>query len=81
MITDPHLESRGFWDVVNHPEIGPYKQVTTPWLLSKSRRGIPEPAPDLGEHNHQILSELLGLSDSEIADLITNGITGDIPTA
>ena len=81
VITDPHLESRGFWDVVNHPEIGPYKQVTTPWLLSKSRRGIPEPAPDLGEHNHQILSELLGLSDSEIADLITNGITGDIPTA
>ena len=79
VIIDPHLESRGFWDVVDHPETGPYKQVTTPWLLSKSPRGIPKPAPDLGEHNHQVLTELLGLSEHEIADLITNGITGDIP--
>ena len=79
VITDPHLESRGFWDVVDHPETGPYKQVTTPWLLSKSPRGIPRPAPDLGEHNHQVLTELLGLSEHEIADLITNGITGEIP--
>ena len=80
VITDPHLESRGFWDVVDHPETGPYKQVTTPWLLSKSPRGIPSPAPGLGEHNHQVLAELLGLSENEIADLITNGITGEIPT-
>ena len=79
VITDPHLESRGFWDVVDHPETGPYKQVTTPWLLSKSPRGIPSPAPGLGEHNHQVLTELLGLSEHEIADLITNGITGEIP--
>ncbi|HIL29915.1 MAG TPA: CoA transferase [Dehalococcoidia bacterium] len=79
VITDPHLESRGFWDVVDHPETGPYKQVTTPWLLSKSPRGIPRPAPGLGEHNHQVLTELLGLSEHEIADLITNGITGEIP--
>ncbi len=79
VIIDPHLESRGFWDVVDHPETGPYKQVTTPWLLSKSPRGIPIPAPNLGEHNHQLLSELLGLSDPEITDLITRGITGDVP--
>ena len=79
VIIDPHLESRGFWDVVDHPETGPYKQVTTPWLLSKSPRGIPRPAPGLGEHNHQVLTELLGLSEHEIADLVTNEITGEIP--
>ena len=44
VIEDPHLESRGFWDVVEHPEAGTYKQVTTPWLLSKSQRGRSTPA-------------------------------------
>ncbi len=80
VINDPHLESRGFWDVVNHPEAGAYKQVTIPWLLSKSPRATATPAPGLGEHNHQVLNGLLGLSQSEIDVLAQEGIIGDTPT-
>ena len=32
-----------------------------------------EPAPLLGEHNKTVLSDCLGLSDEEIADLKTEG--------
>ena len=32
-----------------------------------------EPAPLLGEHNKAVLSDWLGLSDDEIADLKTDG--------
>ena len=78
-IVDPHLEARGFWDVVEHPEAGTYKQVTTPWVLSKSPRGHSVPAPGLGEHNFQVLNGLLGLAPSEIDDLAESGILGDTP--
>ena len=80
VIDDPHLQSRGFWDVVNHPEAGTYKQVTTPWLLSKSPRAPSTPAPGLGEHNYQVLSGLLGLSTSEIDTLAQKSIIGNTPT-
>ena len=80
VIDDPHLESRGFWDVVNHPEAGTYKQVTTPWLLSNSPRATSTPAPGLGEHNYQVLSGLLGLSKSEINALAQKGVIGNTPT-
>ena len=80
VIDDPHLESRGFWDVVNHPEAGTYKQVTTPWLLSNSPRATSTPAPGLGEHNYQVLSGLLGLSKNEIDTLEQKGVIGNTPT-
>lgn len=80
VVDDPHLESRGFWDVVNHPEAGTYKQVTTPWLLSNNPRATSTPAPGLGEHNYQVLSGLLGLSKSEINALAQKGVIGNTPT-
>ncbi|MGQ4809592.1 Succinyl-CoA:(R)-benzylsuccinate CoA-transferase subunit BbsF [Candidatus Entotheonellaceae bacterium PAL068K] len=79
IITDPHLEARGFWDVVDHPEAGTYKQVTTPWHLSKSPRHALHPAPSLGAHNHYVLGELLGLSAQDIAALEAQGIIGTRP--
>ena len=79
-IIDPHLEARGFWDVIDHPEAGPYKQVTTPWQLSKSPRRVATASPSLGAHNHEILSSILGLSEAEIALLESDGIIGTRPT-
>ncbi len=79
-IIDPHLAARGFWDTVDHPEVGPYKQVTTPWKLSKNPRQTATPSPGLGDHNHEILSTLLNLPDSDITQLATEGIIGTRPT-
>jgi crotonobetainyl-CoA:carnitine CoA-transferase CaiB-like acyl-CoA transferase len=79
VIADPHLEARTFWDTVNHPEAGTYRQVTTPWRLSKHPRRVTGPAPGLGEHNGYILGELLGLSAQEIAALEAQGIIGTRP--
>lgn len=78
-INDPHLEARGFWDVVNNPEAGIYKQTTLPWILSKSPRQTTVPAAGLGEHNFQVFNGLLGLSATEIDTLVEQGITGDVP--
>ena len=78
-IADPHLEARGFWDMVEHPEAGTYKQTTTPWILSKSLRRQAAAAPDLGEHNDLVLGDLLGLGSEELKDLERQGIIGAIP--
>ena len=78
-IVDPHLEARGFWDVVDHPDAGTYKQVSTPWRLSRNPRRFTRPAPALGEHNRYLLGELLGLSAQEIAALEAEGIIGTRP--
>jgi crotonobetainyl-CoA:carnitine CoA-transferase CaiB-like acyl-CoA transferase len=78
-LVDPHLEARGFWDVVDHPEVGTYRQVSTPWRLSKSPRRPTLPSPSLGEHNRYVLGNLLGLSDQEIAALEAQGIIGTRP--
>ena len=79
VILDPHLHARGFWDTVEHPDAGKYIQVTTPWKLSKSPRQFTSPAPDLGQHNHYVLGDLLGLPDSELAELEEKGIIGTKP--
>ena len=78
-IQDPHLEARGFWDVVEHPEAGTYKQITTPWKLSRNPRQSAVAAPGLGEHNGYVLGELLGLSEAEMRELDEAGITGTRP--
>ena len=79
ILVEPQLEARGFWDAVDHPEVGPYRQVSTPWKLSRSPRRATSPAPGLGEHNGYVLGELLGLSAQEIALLEAKGIIGTQP--
>jgi crotonobetainyl-CoA:carnitine CoA-transferase CaiB-like acyl-CoA transferase len=79
VIADPHLEARHFWDTVDHPEAGRYRQVSTPWRLAKNPRRVTSPAPGLGEHNGYILGDLLGLSIQEIEALEAQGIIGVRP--
>lgn len=79
IINDPHLEARGFWDDLHHPEAGLYRQVTTPWKFSKTGRTRASPAPDLGEHNDYVLSELLGLTRLEMDVLEEQGVIGTVP--
>lgn len=78
-IADPHLQARQFWDEVDHPEVGVYRQVSTPWQLSRNPRRPAQPAPGLGEHNDYVLRELLGLSAQDVTALETRGIIGTRP--
>jgi formyl-CoA transferase len=41
-----------------------------PWRFSKTPAGIRQPAPLLGQHNHYVLHELLGMSEEEIQRLV-----------
>jgi crotonobetainyl-CoA:carnitine CoA-transferase CaiB-like acyl-CoA transferase len=65
---DPHIKARGFFDSVAHPVIGSFAQAGSPFMVN-GRRPPPSPAPLLGQHNHEIFRDELGLTADEVAVL------------
>ena len=68
MLEDPHYNARGLFETV---EIDgePLKIPAIMPRLSDSPGGTEWPGGDVGAHTHEVLSELLGMSDEDIADL------------
>ena len=74
VVRDIHLNTRGFFVRVNHPETGqviypgaPFKMSKTPWEVRSS-------APILGQHNNAVFCDLLGYNRSDIVRLREAGI-------
>jgi crotonobetainyl-CoA:carnitine CoA-transferase CaiB-like acyl-CoA transferase len=75
----PQLVARGFFEDVDHPVNPRTPHSTLPFTSSRGRGKIHvRPAPLLGQHNHEVLSEL-GLSDTDIDDLEAQGVIGTAP--
>ncbi|MBI4331606.1 MAG: CoA transferase [Chloroflexi bacterium] len=74
LLRDPQLKSRGHWVKIEHPEAGTLTNEEWGFRLS----GIPplqwRRAPLLGEHNDFVLTGILGMSESEINQLIIDGV-------
>jgi crotonobetainyl-CoA:carnitine CoA-transferase CaiB-like acyl-CoA transferase len=69
----PQLVARGFAQVVEHPIAGP---VATPGIGIRSDRldlAYRAAAPTVGQHTTDVLHEVLGLTDAEIAELRAQG--------
>jgi crotonobetainyl-CoA:carnitine CoA-transferase CaiB-like acyl-CoA transferase len=76
---DPHLRARGFWEQVAHPDAGIWDMDGVAWRLRDHPAHIRIPAPRFGEHTAYVLHNLLGLTDTQIAELGRAGLTGDVP--
>ncbi|MER3421182.1 MAG: hypothetical protein C4290_11975 [Chloroflexota bacterium] len=70
---DPQLAHRGHFVTVEHPELGPVPVENSRLRLSRTPARIAWAGPTFGQHNDQVLREILGLSDEEIAHLVTAG--------
>ena len=73
LYADPHLRARGAFSTIDHPELGALELVAPPWKMS----GCEMPArcaPGLGEHTDQVLGEILGLGDVDLAALRDSGV-------
>ena len=71
---DAHLKARGAWQEVHHPVLGPQKVQSAPWKLSGTPAVIRSAGPLLGQHSHQVLQELLGVSREEVDEWVSAGI-------
>ncbi len=73
---DPQLAHRGFFVTLDHPEMGPTPYDGPVTIFSRTPQTLRRPAPLLGEHNDEVLREILGLSEEEIARYRGNGAMG-----
>ncbi|MSQ47651.1 MAG: CoA transferase [Deltaproteobacteria bacterium] len=67
LVDDPHLNERGFFTRLPHPEVGVQTHTGIPWRLSNGPNGVRKPAPLLGEDTDTVMRDILHCSDEEIA--------------
>ena len=79
LLEDPHFQARGFFEEVTHPDAGTHPYIGMPWKLSDTPVHIRLPAPGLGQHNHYVLGDVLGLSRDEIETLQEMDVIGTEP--
>jgi crotonobetainyl-CoA:carnitine CoA-transferase CaiB-like acyl-CoA transferase len=75
LLADEHLAARGWWDHVTPTDIGrPFPMIAPPWRMSGSPYHPLPPAPRLGEHNDEIIRDLLGVDEERYAAYQAEGV-------
>ncbi len=68
LLHDPTLRERGMFVEIDHPTRG--KIVIPGWPVKMSNSDVPvTPAPLLGQHNEEVLGEVLGYTPEKVAEL------------
>ncbi|MEM0988866.1 MAG: formyl-CoA transferase [Pseudomonadota bacterium] len=80
IVEDEGLQATGTIVKVPHPERGDYWTVGCPIKLSDSQVDV-ERSPLLGEHTMEILTDVLGFSGDEVAEIAGSGAVGELPQA
>jgi crotonobetainyl-CoA:carnitine CoA-transferase CaiB-like acyl-CoA transferase len=71
---DPHVATRRLLIDVPDPVLGSVKLVGPVPKLSESTDPVACPAPLLGQHNEEVLGELLGYTKEDVAALKAEGV-------
>jgi benzylsuccinate CoA-transferase BbsF subunit len=66
---DPQLRERGHWVAHVHTRQGDTLVEGPRWRLSRTPPAVAGPAPCLGEHTFEVLTEVLGYDADRIAEL------------
>ncbi len=78
-VRHPQFAARGFHQIVDNPVDGPLPIPTQPFRVRGVDRWIESPAPQFSQHTDEVLNELLGLTDAELAHLRADGTIADRP--
>ena len=75
LVDEGHLNDRGFWVDVPHPELGKtFKYPGSAGIYNGSPWSISRRAPLVGEHNEEIFCNELAFSKLELAYLVEAGV-------
>ncbi|WP_455281128.1 CaiB/BaiF CoA transferase family protein [Cupriavidus necator] len=74
VFADPQVAHLGMSKPIAHPRLGEISVVGQPVILSRTSLGDLDPAPDTGEHNHDVLATMLGLDRARIDELARQGV-------
>lgn len=73
LLADPQYEHRGFYRYLEHGEMGRIPYAGHQYRISGYDNGPRGPAPMLGEHSFEVLTELLGLSEDDLSAAFASG--------
>jgi crotonobetainyl-CoA:carnitine CoA-transferase CaiB-like acyl-CoA transferase len=73
-LRDPQVEALGMFTSVEHARLGRLQQIGPPFAFSATPASVRRPPPDLGEHNADVLTSLLGLSLDDVRGLADRGV-------
>ena len=73
---DPQVHANDYLVDMEHPVWGKVRVQNYPIKFSESELRPRAAAPDLGEHNFEVLTEELGCSSDQIAELMSSGAVG-----
>ena len=71
---DPHLQARGYYQYLDHPETGRSAYDILAARFSKTPVFHAAPAPLFGEHTFDVCERVLGMSVDDITELLAEGI-------
>lgn len=77
-LDEPHLAARGWFRRLTHHDLGAHSYNGYAWRFPGCGLKVANPPPRLGEHSDELLSDLLGLSAGEIAELKAKDVTGQV---
>ncbi len=70
---DPQLKHRGHFWVFDHPAFGPHTVEAPAFQLSRTPARQYRQAPCMGEHNEYVCTQILGISDEKLVELLAGG--------
>ena len=79
LLDEPHLKDRAYLQWLERDHVGLQPHPSAPFRTAEEPIPINSPAPTLGQHNHAILVDLLGLSADETQQLVQRGVIGTKP--
>ena len=71
---DPQLRYRNLFWPLQHPEIGSFTHLGQAFQLSETPARAERPAPCLGEHTASVCTEIIGMPDDELVQLMSEGV-------
>jgi len=74
--SDPQLHGREFFQLLDHPSCGIHFHPAANFRLDRTPPMIWRAAPTLGQDNEYVYRKLLGLSDEEYSQLVSEGHVG-----
>jgi crotonobetainyl-CoA:carnitine CoA-transferase CaiB-like acyl-CoA transferase len=76
---DPQILAREFFRPATHPVAGTHPWPAGLWHFSETSRPDPRAAATLGQHNEEVLGELLGLGQHQLNWLAEAEVIGTVP--
>jgi benzylsuccinate CoA-transferase BbsF subunit len=74
LLNDPQLNHRHHFWILDHPEIGKHVHDGPSFRLSKTPGELRMSGPCLGQHNEYVYTKILGMSDEEFVELLSDGV-------